>query len=54
MNFYLGIGARNDRIRQLYIRTFIAYDLEAMQEYDGLVDRFIKRAKAQRAAPEPA
>jgi flavin-dependent dehydrogenase len=46
VNFYLGLGANNPRVRQLYIGTFIAYDPKAIAEYKKLADRLLKRAAA--------
>lgn len=40
VNFYLGLGSRNPRIRKLYIDTFIGYDKAAIDEYTKLIDRY--------------
>ena len=42
VNFYLRLGNRFEKIRQLYIDTFVTYDPEAIKEYGELVKKYFK------------
>lgn len=42
INWFLGWANRNPKIRDLYIRTFIAYEPAAMKEYGALISRLFK------------
>jgi flavin-dependent dehydrogenase len=42
VNFYLRLGARVSKVRQLFIGTFVAYDQEAIKAYGELVSKYFK------------
>ncbi|MDX1418928.1 MAG: tryptophan 7-halogenase [Rubricoccaceae bacterium] len=46
VNFYLRLGNRHERIRQLYIDTFVTYDPTAIKEYGELVRKYFKDSDA--------
>ena len=53
VNFYLGMGSRNPRIRKLYIDTFVAYDKAAIEEYTQLIDRYFSAFGPPAAVNKP-
>ena len=48
VDFYLGLGNSSEKIRKLYIDTFVAYEPEAIMEYRRLLDRHFKDAGKRR------
>jgi flavin-dependent dehydrogenase len=51
VNFYLGLGSRSERIRRLYIDTFVAYDRAAIAQYSRLIDRHFKNFTTRHELP---